>query len=154
MPCSGSAINWPPADGRVGHKGENMKTLWLLILSALLIPTFASAGETKIMYYQSRIPGPQISKDYYIKESLKRVDPKNPSLLQVKLITVTTSPEGTTIYRMTNRINCKTRQSAIVEYWSTGTDAVERRAMADGIYRPIDDYCNMPSLAKKICPKK
>ena len=131
-----------------------MKTQCLLILSALLVPIFANAGETKIMYHQSRIPGPQISKDYYIKESLKRVDPKNPNLLQVKLITVTTSPEGTTIYRQTNMINCKTRQFAIIEYWSSGTNAAQQRAMADSIYRPIDNYSDMPSLVEKICPRK
>jgi hypothetical protein len=89
-----------------------IKKLWLLILSALMIPAFANAGETKIMYYQSKIPGPQITKDYYIKESLKRENPKNPNILQVKRISIVTSPEGTTTYRMTTRINCETRQSA------------------------------------------
>jgi len=136
------------------HKGENMKILWLLILPALLLPTFANAGETTIMYYQSKIPGPQISKDYYVKESLKKEDPKNPNILKVKLVSVVKSPEGTTIYRMTNRINCETRQFAIIEYWSTGTTAEQQREMADGKWRPIDDFDNAPSLAKKICPKK
>ena len=131
-----------------------MKRLWLLILLALMIPIFANAGETKIMYYQSRIPGPQISKDYYIKESLKRVDPKNPSLLQVKTISTVKSPVGTTTYRITYRYNCETRQFAIIEYWSTGTDAAQQQELADGKWRPVDGFDDAPLLAKKICPKK
>lgn len=131
-----------------------MKRLCLLILSALMIPAFANAGETKIMYYQSRIPGPQISKDYYIKESLKKVDPKNPSLLQVKTISTVKSPVGTTTYRVTYKINCETRQSAIIDYWSTGTTKAEQQEMADGKWRPVDDFDDAPLLAKKICPKK
>lgn len=131
-----------------------MKRLWLLILSALMIPAFANAGETKIMYYQSKIPGPQITKDYYIKESLKRENPKNPNLLQVKRISIVTSPEGTTTYRMTTRINCETRQSAMIAYWSTGSTEAQQRAMADGRWRSFDDFDDTPLLAKKICPKK
>ena len=66
-------------------QGENMKRLWLLILMALMIPAFANAKETMILYDQYQIPaifygGQQISKSYYIKESLTRVDPKNPGL--------------------------------------------------------------------------
>ena len=131
-----------------------MKKLWLLILTVLLIPAFANAGETKIMYYQSKIPGPQITKDYYIKESLKKEDQKNPNLLQVKVVSIVKSPEGTTTYRMTNKINCETRQFAMIDYWSTGTTAAQQRVMADGKWRSFDDYDDTPSLAKKICPKK
>jgi len=131
-----------------------MKRLWLLVLPVLMIPALANAGETKIMYYQSKIPGPQITKDYYIKESLKRENPKNPNLLQVKTISIVTSPEGTTTYRMTMRINCETRLSAMIDYWSTGTTEAQQRAMANGQWRSIDDFDDTPLLAKKICPKK
>jgi len=116
-------------------------------------PAIARAAETKILYHQSKIPGPQTTKDYYIKESLKREDPKNPNLLQVKTVSIVKSPEGTTIYRMTSRINCETRQSAIIKYWSTGTTAERQRAMANGEWRPIDNFTDGPPLAKKICPK-
>jgi hypothetical protein len=75
-------------------------------------------------------------------------------LLQVKVITIVKSPEGTTTYRMTERINCSTRQFAIIDYWSTGTSAAQQSQMADGKWKSIADYDNMPSLAKKICPKK
>jgi len=49
-----------------------MKRALPLILSALLIPAITNAGETKILYYQHKIPGPQITKDYYIKESINK----------------------------------------------------------------------------------
>ena len=63
-----------------------MKRLSLLILTVLMVPTIANAGETGILFYINRIElgGTQITKGYYIKESLKRVDPKNPKLLQVQ----------------------------------------------------------------------
>lgn len=131
-----------------------MKRLLFLILPVLFIPAIANAGVTKMLYYQDKIPGPQITKDFYVKESLKKDDPKNPNLLQVKVITIVKSPEGTTTYRMTERINCITRQFAIIDYWSTGTTAAQQSQMADGKWKSIADYDNMPSLAKKICPKK
>jgi hypothetical protein len=37
-------------------QGENMKRLWLLILMALMIPAFANAKETMILYDQYQIP--------------------------------------------------------------------------------------------------
>jgi hypothetical protein len=58
-----------------------MKRAWPLILTALFISEIANAGETKILYYQDKIPGPQITKDFYVKESLKKDDPKNPNLI-------------------------------------------------------------------------
>jgi len=106
------------------------------------------------MYHQSKIPGPQVTKDYYIKESLKKEDQKNPNLLQVKVVSIVKSPEGTTTYRMTHKINCETRQFAMIGYWSTGTTAAQQRAMADGKWRSFDDYDDAPSLAKKICLKR
>lgn len=131
-----------------------MKRAWPLILTLLFITGIANAGETKILYYQHKIPGPQITKDYYVKESLKKENPKNPNLLKVKLISIVKSPEGTTTYLMTDRINCETRQFAMIDYWSTGTTAAQQREMADGQWKPFTDYDDMPSLAKKICPKK
>jgi len=131
-----------------------VKRLLILFLPTLLFPAVANAGETKILYYQYKIPGPQITKDYYIKESLKKDNPKNPNLFQIKTISIVKSPEGTTTYRMKNMINCETRQLAIIDYWSTGTTAAQQRAMADGQWRPIDDFDDSPHLAKKICPQK
>lgn len=130
-----------------------MKRLLLLILLALMIPAFANAEETKILYYQSKIPGPQISKDYYIQESLKRVDPKNPNLLQVKSYTTVTSPEGKTTYRVTYQINCKTRKSTMVKYWSSGFGNDNGLAV-DGKWTSVDDFAETAALTEKICPKK
>ena len=69
-----------------------------------------------VLYRQTKIPGPQTTKDYYVKESLKRVDPKNPNILQVKTYTTVTSPEGTTKYRMTSQFNCAAQTTTIVAY--------------------------------------
>lgn len=130
-----------------------MKTLWLLILTVLLIPVFAQAGETNILYRQTTIPGPQITKDYYIKESLKRVDSKNPNILQVKTYTTVTSPEGTTRYRMTSQFNCATQTTTIVAYWSSGYGN-DNGTMVNGKWRNVTDFDDAVVLAQKICPKK
>lgn len=128
-----------------------MKKILPIILLTMSFSTFVSAAETKILYHESKIPGPQTTKDYYIKESLRKENPMNPSLLQVKTVSVVNSPEGTTVYKMTSRINCATRQSAIIKYWSTGTTPERQRAMADGVWRPVDDFTDGPPLLKKIC---
>jgi hypothetical protein len=130
-----------------------MRRLLLLILPVLMIPAFANAEETIILYHQSKIPGPQISKDYYIQESLKRVDPKNPNLLQVKSYTTVTSPEGKTTYRVTYQINCKARKSTMVKYWSSGFGN-DNGLMVDGKWTSVDDFAETAALTKKICTKK
>lgn len=130
-----------------------MKRLCLLILPVLLIPAFAIAGETNILYHQYKIPGPQISRSYYIKESLKRVDPKNPKLLQVKTYSTVTSPEGKTIYRTTYQINCETRKLTMVKHWSSGFGN-DNGLMVDGKWTSVDDFQDSAALTKKICPKK
>jgi len=143
-----------PLNSELINKGGTMARLCLLILSLLIIPAIANAEETKVLYYQHKIPGPQVTKEYYIKESLKKENPKNPNLLQVKNISIVKSPEGTTTYRLTSRINCETRQIAIIDYWSTGTNAEQQRAMANGKWKPIDDFDDALHLFKKICLKK
>ena len=130
-----------------------MKRLWLLIFPALMIPAFANAGETKISYHYSEIPGPQISKDYYIKESLKRVDPKNPNLLQVKSYSTVTSPEGKTTYRVTYQINCQTRKYTMVNYWSSGFGN-DNGLMVDGKWTSVDEFPETAALMRIICQKK
>lgn len=136
-----------------------MKILWSLILLALMIPAFANAGETNILFYQSNIKGipglvgDQVSKDYYIKESLKRIDNKNPNLLQVKIYGTTTSPEGTTTYRYTEQINCTTRKFTMVQYWSSGYGN-DDGTMVNGKWKSVDDYDGFPQLMDKICQKK
>lgn len=58
------------------------KTVFAFLLM-LMAPTFANAGETKVLYYHHKLKSfPQVTKGYYIKESLKRFDSKNPNLLQ------------------------------------------------------------------------
>jgi hypothetical protein len=130
-----------------------MKILWLLILTVLMIPIIANAGETKILYHQKKIPGPQITKDYYVKESVKRVDPKNPNILQVKTYTTVTSPEGTTKYRMTSQFNCATQTTTIVAYWSSGYGN-DNGTMVNGKWRNIADFSDAVVLSQKICRKK
>jgi len=124
-------------------QGENMKRLWLLVLLALMIPAFANAKETMILYDQFQIPfsygGQQISKSYYIKESLTRVDPKNPKLLQVKTYRKVTNREGIIEYRVTSQINCETRKYTIVRHWSTGFGE-DTGLMVDGKWSPVSDW--------------
>jgi len=129
-----------------------MKRLWFLILAALIIPASVNAGETKILYHQSKIAGPQVYKDYYIKESVKRVKPKNPSLLQVKIYSTVTSPEGTTKYRQTLHINCTALTFTIAAYWSSGY-GYDKGLMVDGEWRSVADYADILALTKKICKK-
>jgi len=130
-----------------------MQLRWLILLTALTIPTIAAAGETNVLYRQTKIPGPQTTKDYYVKESLKRVAPKNPNILQVKTYTTVTSPEGTTKYRMTSQFNCEAQTTTIVAYWSSG-HGNDNGTMVDGKWRNVADFDDAKVLAKKICPKK
>ncbi|OGW44103.1 MAG: hypothetical protein A2Y66_05555 [Nitrospirae bacterium RBG_13_41_22] len=134
-----------------------MKRLCLLILLALMIPAFANAKETMILYDQFQIPssygGQQISKSYYIKESLTRVDPKNPNLLQVKTYRKVTNREGIIEYRVTFQINCENRRYTIFRHWSTGFGE-DTGLMVDGTWSPVSDYEDMVALIKLICPKK
>lgn len=135
-----------------------MKRLWLLILVALMIPAFANAKETMILYDQYQIQaifygGQQISKSYYIKESLTRVDPKNPNLLEVKTYTKVTNRGGIIEYRITFQIDCKTRKYTMVRHWSTGFGE-DTGLMVDGKWSPVSDYDDMVVLMNLICPKK
>lgn len=130
-----------------------MKRLWVLILITLMVPVVAYSEETKILYHQSKIPGPQISKDYYIKESLKRVNPKNPNLLQVRSYSTVTSPEGKTTYRVTYQINCQTRKYTMVNYWSSGFGN-DSGLMVDGQWSSVNEFPETAALTRKICPKK
>ena len=130
-----------------------MRIVWLLILLVLMIPMISNAGETKILYYESKIPGPQITKAYYIKESLKKVDPKNPNVLQVKTYEIVTSPEGKTEYRTTQQYNCETQTTTIVAYWSSGFGN-DNGLMVDGIWRNVSDYDDAVMLSRKICPRQ
>src|SRR4030042_2539505 len=134
-------------------RGEKMKRLCLLILLALMMPAFANAKETMILYDQFQIPssygGQQISKSYYIKESLTRVDPKNPNLLQVKTYRKVTNREGIIEYRVTFQINCENRRYTIFRHWSTGFGE-ETGLMVDGTWSPVSDYEDMVALIKLI----
>ncbi|MCX5865734.1 MAG: hypothetical protein NT087_04260 [Deltaproteobacteria bacterium] len=128
-----------------------MKTI-LSLLFIFLLTSSANAGETKILYHQSRIAGPQISKDYYVKESLKKITTENPNLLQVKTYSTVTSPEGTTTYRATYQINCATQKSTIIAYWSSGYGN-DNGTMVDGKWRDVASFEDAAALTKKICTK-
>ncbi len=132
-----------------------MKRLSVLIMIALLVPTLVHANETSILYYNNRIElgGTQITKGYYIKESLKRVDPKNPKLLQVQTHTKVTAPEGVVRYRITFQINCETQQFTRIKYWSSGFGE-DNGFMVDGVWRDFSDFDDVQPLANVICPKK
>ncbi len=130
-----------------------MKSLWFLVLFALIIPASVNAEGTKILYHRSEIAGPQISKAYYIKESLKRVNPENPNLLQVKTYSTVTSPEGTTKYRQTLHIKCATLIFTITAHWSSGI-GYDNGLMVDGKWSSVADYEDTFTLTKKICQKQ
>ena len=130
-----------------------MKSLWFLVLFALIIPASVNSEETKLLYHRSEIAGPQISKAYYIKESLKRVNPKNSNLLQVKTYSTVTSPEGTTKYRQTLHINCAALTFTIAAYWSSGF-GYDNGLMVDGEWSSVADYEGILVLTKKICSKQ
>ncbi|MBC2704861.1 hypothetical protein [Desulfobacula sp.] len=130
-----------------------MRRLWFLILFALIIPASVNAEETKILYHRSKIAGPQVSNDYYIKESVKRVNPKVPNLLQVKTYSTVTSPEGTTKYRQTLHINCVALTFTIAAYWSSGF-GYDNGLMVDGKWSSVAEYEDILALTKKICPKQ
>ena len=108
------------------------------------------AEETKVLFYKSTIPGPQTSKSYYIKESVKVVRQKNPKIIQVKIYSTVESPEGTTTYRMIQQINCRNQTSTIVAYWSSGF-GYDNGLMVDGKWRSVADYDETLALAKKLC---
>lgn len=128
-----------------------MKGSRLLFFFMLIVPALSYAGETKILFDQYKIAGPQVSKDYYIKESVRRVDPKNPYILEVRTYRKVTSPDGATTYRVTRQINCKKRESTIVKYWSSGFGD-DDGTMVDGKWRPFK-YKDTIALADMICPK-
>jgi hypothetical protein len=132
-----------------------MKRLSLLIAMSLIIPVVAYASETSMLYYKNRIDygGVQITKGYYIKESLKRVDSKNPKILQVKTHTTVTAPEGAVKYRSTLQVNCETNKFNTVKHWSSGFGE-DRGLIVDGKWHDLADFDDSPLLAKKICPKK
>ena len=127
-----------------------MKRVWWLILASLMISVSVNAEGTKILFYKSTIPGPQTSKDYYIKESVKVVNQKNPKIIQVKRYSTVESPEGITTYRMTQQINCTNQTSTIVAYWSSGF-GYDNGLMVDGKWSSVADYDDTSALAKKIC---
>jgi hypothetical protein len=124
-----------------------MKKLQYVALLIVLLPTLSFAKETNMLYYQSKIPGMfggnQISKDYYIKESLQRVESKNPNLLQVKIYSTVASPEGKTTYRYVEQINCIAREYTITQYWSSGFGN-DDGTVVDGKWRSIDGYDGQP----------
>ncbi len=135
-----------------------MKRLWLLICLALLMPALANAEDTLVLYNQYEIPssfygGQQIGKDYYIKESLKRVKQKNPYLLKVKTYTKVTNRGGSTEYRITYHFNCKTEKYTMVRHWSTGYGD-DKGLMVDGKWHSISDYEELVKLMKEVCPNK
>jgi len=127
-----------------------MRRVWWLILASLMISVSVNAEETKVLFYKSTISGPQTSKDYYIKESVKVVHQKNPKIIQVKRYSTVESPEGTTIYRMTQQINCTNQTSTIVAYWSSGF-GYDNGLMVDGKWSSVADCDDTSALAKKIC---
>ncbi|HEC44134.1 MAG TPA: hypothetical protein ENI20_15025 [Bacteroides sp.] len=134
-----------------------MKRLWLLILLALMMPVLVNAEETMIIYDQFQFPsafygGQQISKSYYIKESLTRVDRNNPNLLQVKTYRKVTVGGGIVEYRDTFQINCETQKYTIVRHWDTGFGE-DTGLMVDGKWSTVSDYDDMVVLKKLICPK-
>ncbi|MEI6223019.1 MAG: hypothetical protein WCP97_09750 [bacterium] len=68
--------------------------LWVFFFFGIMIPVIVNAKETKILYDNYSIPstlmgGKQVSKSYYIKESVKKLDKNNPNILEVKVYSTT-----------------------------------------------------------------
>jgi hypothetical protein len=85
----------------------------------------AKQNETLILYDQYTIKkstygSEQVSKIYYIKESVKTIDSRSPYLLEVKTYRTVTDKSGITEYRVTYHINCKTHQYKTIRHWSSG----------------------------------
>ena len=114
-------------------------------------------SETMVLYDQYNIKswygGRQVSKSYFIKESISKVDAKNPNIRQVKTYTKVTDESGTTEYKSTLHINCATKQYTFVRHWSTGFGE-DKGLFVDGKWSPVSEYADMEALFKQVCPVK
>jgi len=132
--------------------------LWVFFFFGIMIPVIVNAKETKILYDNYSIPstlmgGKQVSKSYYIKESVKKLDKNNPNILEVKVYRTVISRIGKTEYYVTFHINSSMRQYKIVRHWSTGFGE-DTGDMVNGTWRDINDSEDMPVLMRLITPNK
>jgi hypothetical protein len=130
-----------------------MKRIWLAVLTGIIFPVLTHADETNILYHELKIAGPQIYKDYYVKESIKKPNPGNPDILQIDTHSTVTSPEGMTIYRDTYHINCNTRKFTTVKHWSSGF-GYDNGSIVNGKWSDVSDYEEILALTNAICPVK
>lgn len=133
-----------------------MRILWLFFLLVFL-PSYSSAKETMVLYDQydikSSYGGSQVSKSYFIKESIAPVNKNNPDILQVKTYRKVTSELGKTEYKSTFHINCKTNKFTFARHWSTGSGE-DRGLFVDGKWSPVSEYEEMVALTEQVCSMK
>lgn len=114
-------------------------------------------SETMVLYDQFNIKssygGRQVSKSYFIKESISKVDAKNPNIRQVKTYRKVTDESGATEYKSTFHINCATKQYTFVRHWSTGFGE-DKGLFVDGKWSPVSEYADMEALFKQVCSVK
>lgn len=132
-----------------------MRKIFLIIIFLLpLLPTTMSAKETMVLFDKFNIKswygGRQISKSYFIKESVQKVDPKNPNIRQVKIYRKVTDESGATEYKYTILINCSTKIYTFIKYWSTGFGE-DRGLFVDGKWSSYSDSPDMKELAQRVC---
>ena len=114
----------------------------------------AKKNETLILYDQSIIKkstydSEQVSKIYYIKESVKTIDSRNPYLLEVKTYRTVTDESGITEYRATYHINCKMHQYKTIRYWSSGFGEGDKTTI-DKQWIPTSKFNEMEVLLNLI----
>ena len=116
-----------------------------------------AGSETMVLYDQFNIKssygGRQVSKSYFIKESISKVDAKNPNIRQVKTYRKVTDESGATEYKSTFHINCATKQYTFVRHWSTGFGE-DKGLFVDGKWSLVSEYADMEALFKQVCSVK
>lgn len=122
--------------------------LIIIFFSIIIVSTNAVATETKIFFDKYEIPG-QVSRNYYIKESVKTVDNEEKHIIQVNTYRTVISNDGTTTYKSKFRLDCKNKKYALIELWSSGFGY--NKSFIDGKWRDSSEYPDTQALTKAIC---
>lgn len=113
--------------------------------------------ETMVLYDQFNIEssygGRQISKTYFIKESILKVDEGDSDIRQVKTYRKVTDESGSTEYKSTFHVNCDTSQYTFTRHWSTGFGE-DRGLFVDGQWSSVSEYAEMKELSDQVCVDK
>jgi hypothetical protein len=116
----------------------------------ILISCSPIATETNILFDKYEIPD-QVSKDYYIKDSVSKVSKETPHIFKVDTYRTVTSHDGSTIYKSKFHIDCRNAQYLVIEMWSSGFGY--DKSLVDGKWRPSSEWPDTKALTKAICSK-